>query len=243
MSKKWMTTLQATLSLFAMQFMMPTLAWAQDAAEGGGGERSALSIVSDAGVIGYILVLIFFAGLVLLFYALFYHSRDKLIPEGLVAQLDQLLEEGEYEDALQLCSVDESLLSRIMAPAIRDVELGYGSMYQSMQSSLDEQATLEHQLIGWMNTIAAIAPMMGLFGTVSGMIDTFASIVGAGGSPSPAQLAGGIQTALGTTFLGLLVAIPFLIIYSAFRDRTDRLIMEANVKAEELLLRFKGEED
>lgn len=243
MKNNWITTLKATFFLVAAQFLMPTLALAQDGGGSASKERSALSIVTDAGVIGYLLVLVFFAGLVLLFYALFYHSRDKLIPEGLVAQLDQLLEEGEYEDALQLCSVDESLLSKIMAPAIRDVELGYSSMYTSMQSSLDEQATLEHQLIGWMNTIAAIAPMMGLFGTVSGMIDTFASIVSAGGSPSPADLAGGIMTALGTTFLGLMVAIPFLIIYSAFRDRTDRLLMEANVKAEELLLRFKGEEE
>jgi biopolymer transport protein ExbB len=234
-------SLKTIVSMMIFSFFLPLTAFAQEAS--GGEARSALSIVSDAGFIGILLILIFAAGLVLLFYSLIYHNKDKLLPEGLYTQLDQLLEEGEYEDALQLCSVDDCLFAKVMAPAIRDVEIGYDAMYTSMQNSLDEQATVEHQLTGWLNTIAAVAPRLRLFGTISWMIDTFASIVASGGSPSPAELAGGIQKALGTTFLGLSVAIPFLIIYAVFRDRADRILMLANKKAEDLLLRFKGSEE
>ena len=83
--------------------------------------------------------------------------------------------------------------------------------------------------------------MVGLFGTISGMIKTFEKIAGSTGAPSPTELAGGIQTALATTFLGLCVAIPFLLIYSFARDRADKMVMEVNANAENLILRFKGE--
>jgi len=241
MTKLW-KSLYASIALVVMTFIFPIMAYAAD--EGAAeivNSRSGLSVFKDAGWIGIVLLLFVFVGFGLFTYFLIYYSKSKLMPEGLYAQLDQLLEEGEYEDALQLCSVDESMLAKVMAPAIRDVEIGYEAMHSSLQINVEEQATLIHQLVGWLNTIAAIAPMVGLFGTISGMITTFEKIATSTGAPSPTELAGGIQTALATTFLGLCVAIPFLIIYSFARDRADKTVIDVSASAETLIMRFKGE--
>lgn len=234
----------ASLCALLIFLSMPVMAFAQEA----GGEeapaaeapvRSAFDLIKDGGAIGVFTIIVGFAGMVLMVFLMLYHSKDKLVPAGLKAQLDQLLESGEYEDALQLCSVDESYLAKAMAPAIRDVELGYDSMMSSANASIDNIATLEHQTVTWLAVVNAAAPMLGLFGTVSGMIDTFA-LIAALGAPSASDMAGGIQEALATTYIGLFVAIPFLFIYAVFRDNTDKTMMKLTADVEDLLLRFRG---
>ena len=233
----------ATLLAFLALMAMPVMALAQEAAPAESGKeapvRSAFDMIKDGGLIGVITIICGFGGMVLMFFLIFYHTKDKLVPGGLKAQLDQLLEGGEYEDALQLCSVDESYLAKAMAPAIRDVELGYDTMMGSANASIDNIATLEHQTVTWLAVVNAAAPMLGLFGTVSGMIDTFA-LIAAMGAPSAQDMAGGIMEALATTYIGLSVAIPFLFIYAFFRDNTDKMLMKLSADVEDLLLRFRG---
>ncbi|MGE4158434.1 MAG: MotA/TolQ/ExbB proton channel family protein [Planctomycetota bacterium] len=239
---KFLNNRLATLLALFMFVAMPVMAWAQEAEEAPATEapvRSAFDLIKDGGFIGVFTIIVGFAGMVLMVFLMLYHSKDKLVPEGLKAQLDQLLENGEYEDALQLCSVDESYLAKAMAPAIRDVELGYDSMMSSANASIDNIATLEHQVVTWLSVVQASAPMLGLFGTVSGMIDTFA-LIATLGAPSASDMAGGIQEALATTYIGLFVAIPFLFIYAVFRDNTDKMIMKLTADVEDLLLRFRG---
>jgi len=81
--------------------------------------------------------------------------------------------------------------------------------------------------------------MIGLFGTVYGMIIAFGAIVAAGGSADPVALAGGIGTALTTTFWGLVVAIPALAGYAVLRNRIDELTIEATIEAERVLQLFR----
>ena len=79
--------------------------------------------------------------------------------------------------------------------------------------SLQEQAMVLFRRIEWINIIGNVSPMVGLFGTVLGIIKMFNSLALAGGQPHPSQLAGGISVALVTTFWGLLIAIPALTIH------------------------------
>jgi biopolymer transport protein ExbB len=81
--------------------------------------------------------------------------------------------------------------------------------------------------------------MIGLFGTVYGMILAFQSIVVAGGNADPVLLAGGISTALTTTFWGLVVAIPALAGYGIIRNKIDELTTEATLTAQELVNQFR----
>jgi biopolymer transport protein ExbB len=89
--------------------------------------------------------------------------------------------------------------------------------------------------IEWANIIGNVSPMVGLFGTVLGIIKMFNAIAMAGGEPQPSQLAGGISLALVTTFWGLMIAIPALTIHGTFQNRIEMLVSEAAAEAEKLL--------
>ncbi len=108
-------------------------------------------------------------------------------------------------------------------------------MKSLVAESLQEQTLALFRRIEWMNLIGNVAPMVGLFGTVLGIIKMFNALAMAGGQPHPAQLAGGISVALVTTFWGLMIAIPALTIHGAFQNRIETLASEAVTETEKLL--------
>jgi biopolymer transport protein ExbB len=97
---------------------------------------------------------------------------------------------------------------------------------------------LEHKL-GYLALIGNIAPMVGLLGTVDGMVASFGVIANSQQTPKPATLAGGIQTALYTTLVGLIIAIPAIICCNLLRNRVQRLIAEAGSESEAMLDKFE----
>ena len=108
-------------------------------------------------------------------------------------------------------------------------------MRNALFESLQEQSVRLLRRIEWLNLIGNVSPMVGLFGTVFGMIKLFNSIVTAGGQPQPAQLAEGISVALVTTFWGLFIAIPALAIHGVFRNRIEALAGDAVTEAEDIM--------
>lgn len=97
---------------------------------------------------------------------------------------------------------------------------------------------LEHRL-SYMALIGNLSPMIGLFGTVHGMISSFQIIATSGSTPEPSELAKGISTALFTTLIGLAIAIPALAAYNILRNRVARLLLEVGVSSENLMSRFE----
>ena len=126
-----------------------------------------------------------------------------------------------------------------VSPAVvRAVTEGKGDWFRMRNllfESLEEQSLRLLRKIEWVNLIGNVSPMVGLFGTVFGMIKLFNAIVMAGGQPRPAQLAEGISVALVTTFWGLLIAIPALAIHGIFRNRIETLLSAATTEAETIL--------
>ena len=113
-------------------------------------------------------------------------------------------------------------------------------MLQDMTAeSLQEQATALMRKVEWHNVIGNISPMLGLFGTVIGMIETFNEMGVANGQTHPSQLAHGISIAWVTTFWGLLVAIPALAAHGIFRNRLETIVSEAAAQAETVLVELK----
>ncbi|HUT29158.1 MAG TPA: MotA/TolQ/ExbB proton channel family protein [Sedimentisphaerales bacterium] len=126
----------------------------------------------------------------------------------------------------------------VSTAVVRAVTQGRGDWFRMRSllfESLEEQALRLLRKIEWVNLIGNVSPMVGLFGTVFGMIKLFNAIVTAGGQPQPAQLAAGISVALVTTFWGLLIAIPALAIHGFFRNRIDTLVSAATTEAESIL--------
>lgn len=108
-----------------------------------------------------------------------------------------------------------------------------------MDEVLESRAAGLFRHIEYLNIIGNVSPMIGLFGTIYGMILTFTALVELGGTPDPTVLADGIAIALVTTFWGLVIAIPALSVFHLMRNRIDALLAECAVQAEELLQFFK----
>jgi len=160
--------------------------------------------------------------------------RKKLAPPETAAELASLIRRFGPGQLQARLSGRDDLVSTAVEKAIGSfsTERRITHFRTLVAESLQEQTLRLLRKIEWANIIGNVAPMVGLFGTVFGMIKAFNSIVIAGGQPQPAQLAEGISIALVTTFWGLLIAIPALSIYGIFRNRIETLASEAAMQAE-----------
>ncbi len=165
--------------------------------------------------------------------------RDTLCPHDLVEEFGQRLDENDNQGAYDLAKGDESVLGQVLAAGLAKISRGYPKALEGMQEVGEEESMkLEHRL-SYMALIGNLSPMIGLFGTVQGMIASFDVIANGGSTPKPSELAGGISTALFTTLVGLFLAIPAIAAYNILRNRVARLLLEVGVESENLMSRFE----
>lgn len=165
--------------------------------------------------------------------------RETLLPQELVDGFEERLNEKKFQDAYDLARSDESVLGQVLSAGLAKLSKGYNKALEGMQEVGEEESMkLEHRL-SYMALIGNLSPMIGLFGTVQGMISSFQVIALGGATPKPADLAAGISTALFTTLVGLAVAIPAIAAYNILRNRVSRLLLEVGVTSENLMSRFE----
>lgn len=165
--------------------------------------------------------------------------RDTLCPQELVDAFEERLNEKDFQGAYDMARTDESVLGQVLSAGLAKLSRGYSKAIEGMQEVGEEESMkLEHRL-SYMALIGNLSPMIGLFGTVQGMIASFQVIALGGASPKPAELAEGISTALFTTLVGLAVAIPAIAAYNIIRNRVSRLLLEVGVTSENLMSRFE----
>ena len=134
---------------------------------------------------------------------------------------------------------DESFLGRVLAAGLGKLSAGYSQAIEAMQEvGEDENMKLEHRL-SYVQLIGTISPMVGLLGTVHGMISAFVVIATSNAQPKPSELAEGISTALVTTAVGLILAIPAIAFYGIMRNWVNRLVLEVGIVSEGLMSRFE----
>ncbi len=161
--------------------------------------------------------------------------RKNLLPDGIGAGIVEIIQRF---DAGQLEARLADRNDFVSIAVVKAVTQGSGDWFRMRSllfESLQEQSLQLLRKIEWVNLIGNVSPMVGLFGTVFGMIKLFNAIVMAGGQPQPAQLAEGISVALVTTFWGLFIAIPALAIHGVFRNRIETLVNDAVVEAENIM--------
>ncbi|WDQ15293.1 MotA/TolQ/ExbB proton channel family protein [Rhodopirellula sp. P2] len=165
--------------------------------------------------------------------------RDTLCPTELVEEFSQRIAANDNQGAYDLAKADESVLGQVLAAGLAKVSKGYNKALEAMQEVGEEESMkLEHRL-SYMALIGNLSPMIGLFGTVQGMISSFQVIATGGSTPKPSDLAAGISTALFTTLVGLAVAIPAIAAYNILRNRVARLLLEVGVESENLMSKFE----
>jgi biopolymer transport protein ExbB len=166
--------------------------------------------------------------------------RDKLVPPEIVDELEALLEEDEFQEALELCEAQPNFVTNCMAAALPRINEGFDKMNEALVNTANVEGMKLQQKVGWLLFLSNMAPMLGLFGTVVGMIEAFKEIVRLGAKVTPTDLAAGISAALITTFDGLLVAMPALYFYQFFRNKATRIIVDFGGIMEDMTNRFRN---
>ncbi len=187
------------------------------------------------GTIGWVLWVLSVVAMAVMIRFFLSIRRARLIPASLAERVRTLLARKQYREVLDLPALQDSFLGRILHAALRQSTHGYPAMERAMEETAEEQTTKLLRSIEWLNLIGNVSPMLGLLGTVWGMILAFFTIVAKGGIPHPGDLAGAIGTALVTTLEGLMIAIPVLSVYAMMRHRIDLLSTEAMILCQELI--------
>lgn len=194
---------------------------------------------------GYLLVflLLSFTLVALIAMNLLTARRDNVCPQDLIEEFDAHLDQKQYQEAYDLARNDDSFLGLVLSAGLAKLSSdGYSEAIEAMQEVGEEETMkLEHRL-SYMGLIGKISPMIGLLGTVHGMILSFQTIASSSATVEHQELAGGIATALVTTLIGLFIAIPAIAAYDILRNRVSRLVMEVGIRSEELMSRFRSRE-
>ncbi len=216
-----------------------------DATTGNESQKTTQSWLSWAyGALGPFYAIVFLALSVclvaLLAINILYARRDNVCPQDLVDQFETKLNDKAYQDAYNLAKADESFLGQVLSAGLEKLQVGYAQSIEAMQEvGEEENMKLEHRL-SYIALIGTISPMIGLLGTVQGMISSFQTIAVGGATPKATDLAEGISTALFTTLLGLFIAIPAIALYSILKNRISQLVLEVGIMSERLMSRFQN---
>jgi biopolymer transport protein ExbB len=165
--------------------------------------------------------------------------QDAVCPKHLEEAFEANLNEKRFQEAFDLAKNDESMLGQMLAAGMQNLQQGYDKALEGMaQVGEDENMKLEHRL-SFLSLVGSIAPMVGLLGTVDGMVQSFMEIASSETQPKPSKLAQGISMALITTLVGLILAIPAIIAFNLMKNRLSRLVMETGQTAGNLMARFE----
>jgi biopolymer transport protein ExbB len=167
------------------------------------------------------------------------HYRSTVaVPRDLVRDTQNALEQKKYNEAYQRLAEDPSFLAGVLASGVRKLPAGLSHAQRAMELA-NENTTMEMEhRTTYLATVGTLGPMIGLVGTVYGMIMAFHVIAQEGATPQASQLAAGISTALYATLEGIAISIPAIFFYAIFRNRIARLSLEVGIVAEPLLEQF-----
>ncbi|HEX5442805.1 MAG TPA: MotA/TolQ/ExbB proton channel family protein [Pirellulales bacterium] len=166
--------------------------------------------------------------------------RQSVVPPDLVQNFEALLNEKRFQDAYELAKNDESFLGHVLAAGLAKLQEGYPQAVEAMQEVGEDENMRLEQRLSYIALIGTISPMVGLLGTVDGMVAAFRVIAASNTQPKPSELAQGISMALITTLVGLWLAIPAIAVFGYFRNRLQRLVLEVGIYSERLMSRFQS---
>ncbi|MDX1965092.1 MAG: MotA/TolQ/ExbB proton channel family protein [Pirellulales bacterium] len=178
---------------------------------------------------------LFVAILVMNFMAL---RREAMMPAALVQGFEAHLNEKRFQEAYEMAKADPSFLGKVLAGGMSKLSSGYDASVAAMEEAgANETMKLEH-LLSYIALVGSISPMLGLLGTVDGMVVAFKEIASRETPPPPSILAKGVATALVTTLVGLWLAIPAVLVYGILKNWLQSLVSEVGSTAGTLMSRF-----
>ena len=173
--------------------------------------KTLLSVINSGGTIAWIIVALGLFGLILIILRLIFLRNAGAATGKIVSTVGKLVRKGQIEDALESCKKFKGSTARIVAAAVRNLDRDRTHLEDIISEAILHESSHLNRFGAMILVIAAVAPLLGLLGTVTGMITTF-DIITEFGTGDPKLLSGGISIALVTTEIGLAVAIPTLLL-------------------------------
>lgn len=199
-------------------------------------EESLLAVIFSGGIMGIgimiVLILLSIFSVYLVVDQAMALRKKELVPADLVETVRQLLAQGKLQDADQACRKRPCPLSFVLVSGMSEIEYGWPAVEKALEDSTAEQAARLYRRLEYLSVIGNIAPMIGLLGTVTGMILAFREVALSQGTAGAGDLASGIYSALVTTVCGLVIAIPSLAAFAIFRNKIDEIISDTAYSAQ-----------
>jgi biopolymer transport protein ExbB len=195
--------------------------------EGAGMEKRPATIwdmVRHTGVVGIIIITCSITGIALSIDAFTSLKMNKLAPPYLVQELDRLLENQEFDEALQLCESNSGFLANVMSATLSKLGYGYEDMKRTLEETLDIESFKLMVKISYINLLGQLGPLLGLLGTVTGMINSFREMETLTVITTD-KLAKGVYESLVNTAAGLFTAIVLLSIHFLLKNKVEKLTL------------------
>jgi len=205
------------------------------------GNRSYFEILvwPGGGVIGLVLWALSIVMLSMVIQAFLNIRRTNIIPSDKLVQIKEMFENKQYREAIEYSAQQSDYLSQIVHAALSEAPRGYTAMEKALEEAAENRTAKLLRSIEYLNLLGNVGPMLGLLGTVWGMIMAFFTIVSSGGVPNPGDLAEALGIKLVCTLVGLVVAIPALTVYGIMRNKIDAMSQEAVITAQDLMGSFR----
>lgn len=219
------------------------MAQAADATAPGGARLTSFAEIMDAGgwpmygILGLSVV-----GVFLVIFFLFTFRIGVLCPKAFVADAQEAAGDGDLDALRAACAADGSPASRILKAATEQLAISETLEYMAVRDAVEDeggrQANALWQRLQFLMDVAVIAPMVGLLGTVLGMLESFSGVQTELGAVRPASLSQGVARALITTAGGLIVGILAMVLYALFRARVNQLLASLEETCSLVIRRF-----
>jgi biopolymer transport protein ExbB len=166
----------------------------------------------------------------------------KIMPPELIDSVKSALDEGDLAAALEACEDTPGPLSNILLAGFNNVSEGFEVIMDAVANTAEIESEKLMQRVNYLNLCGSIAPMLGLMGTVTGMVAAFASLGSASGAAKQAQLAMNISQALYTTAFGLLISVPAILAFTFVRNNASKIILSMELLTFDLIKVLRGAE-
>jgi len=192
-------------------------------------------VIFDGGVLMWPILVCSIVALAITIERFFSLRRASIDTRDFMDTMRTILRQNRFQDAIDVCDETDGPVARIMKAGL----LKHNRSKEDIREAIEDAGHLEiprlERYLSALATVANIAPLLGLLGTVTGMIKAFAQIQHKEGLVNPADLAGGINSALVTTAAGLSIAIPTLVAYNYFVSRVENMVLEMEISSSELV--------
>ena len=198
--------------------------------------------IVQGGMVMYVLLAASVLALTIIFERSWSLRRSVVLPADEIEEIEEAVSSGNVDAAVQMCSDNNTAMSRILWVALKNRGVRRAAMKEILEEIGRQEVAHLERYIGVLGVIAAVSPLLGLLGTVIGMIEVF-QVISIEGVGKADILAGGISKALNTTAAGLSVAIPALVAYRIFESRVNRFVIEIEQHALHFVEMLKGEHE